>query len=510
MINKCYIMWRYLHIKDNHGKGDIMTELLKGLKPEKVFYYFEEISRIPRGSGNEKKISDYLVSFAKSKNLEVIQDSFNNVIIKKAATKGYENSPIVIIQGHMDMVCEKNNSKVHNFDVDPIELILEGDYVKANGTTLGADNGIAVAYGLALLDSDDIDHPPLEVLFTTDEETGMTGAANLNPQHIQGRILINIDNEEEGQLLVSCAGGLRTKLELQAERESINQDEYKKYKLMVSGLKGGHSGMDIIKQRANANRILGRVLVDLINSIDYKLAEVKGGAKDNAIPREADAVILVKEEKVDVLGKEISKWNEIFKNEYRKSDPGLLLQLEETEVCVQEVFTVDCRDKAVKLMYLIPNGIQTMSMDIEGLVQSSSNLGIVRTGQKTISYESAVRSSVKSLKHDIVNQTLILSQALGAEVTVHSEYPEWQYDNQSKIREVFQRVYKEMYGKDAEIVAIHAGVECGLFKEKFPDIDMISFGPNLYDVHTPDEKMSISSVQRSWDYLLNVLKSLKS
>lgn len=502
-------MLRCLYNKDNHGKGDIMTEVLKGLKPEKVFYYFEEISRIPRGSGNEKGISDYLVSFAKSKNLEVIQDDSNNVIIKKGATKGYENAPIVVIQGHMDMVCEKNNSKVHNFEVDPIELIVEGDFVKANGTTLGADNGIAVAYGLALLDSDDIPHPPLEVLITTDEETGMSGARNLDPKHIQGRVLINIDNEEEGQLLVSCAGGLRTKVKLKLEREAINQDEYVKYKLMVSGLKGGHSGMDIIKQRGNANKILGRILVDLLDNIDYKLAEVKGGAKDNAIPREADAFILVKAGEAEILGKEVAKWNAILKNEYRKADPGLVLQLEETEVCVQEVFTRECRNSAVKLLYMIPNGIQTMSMDIEGLVQSSSNLGIVRTGQEILTYESSVRSSVKTLKQDIVNQTHVLAQAFGAELTIHSEYPEWQYDNESKIRQIFQEIYKDMYGKEAEVVAIHAGVECGLFKEKFPDIDMISFGPNLYDVHTPDEKMSISSVKRSWDYLLNVLKSLK-
>ena len=502
-------MLRCLYNKDNHGKGENMTAVLKGLKPEKVFYYFEEISRIPRGSGNEKAISDYLVSFAKSKNLEVIQDSSYNVIIKKPATKGYENSPIVVIQGHMDMVCEKNNSKVHNFQTDPIELVVEGDFVKANGTTLGADNGIAVAYALALLDSEDIPHPPLEVLLTTDEETGMSGARNLDPKHIQGRILINIDNEEEGQLLVSCAGGLRTKVELKVKREAVNQDEYMKYKLMVRCLKGGHSGMDIIKQRGNANRILGRVLVDLIDRIDYKLVEIKGGAKDNAIPREADALILVKNTDVEDLGKEISKWNAILKNEYRKADPGLVLQLEDTDECVQEAFTKECRDNAIRLLYMIPNGIQTMSMDIEGLVQSSSNLGIVHTGQSKITYESSVRSSVRSLKQDIVTQTVILAEALGAEVTIHSEYPEWQYNNESKIRQVFQRVYKEMYGKEAEVVAIHAGVECGLFKEKFPDIDMISFGPNLYDVHTPDERMSISSVQRSWEYLLNVLKSLK-
>ncbi|WP_163191684.1 aminoacyl-histidine dipeptidase [Clostridium thermarum] len=485
-----------------------MKDVLKGLKPEKVFHYFEIISRIPRGSGNEKGISDYLVNFAKEKGLDVVQDSYNNVVIRKNGTEGYENSPIVVIQGHMDMVCEKNSSKVHDFEVDPIDLIVEGDFVKANGTTLGADNGIAIAYGLALLDSEDIPHPPLEVVITTDEETGMSGAANLRPEDVKGRILINIDNEEEGQLLVSCAGGLRTKVALNIDWD-YDVEGYKKYSLMVRGLKGGHSGMDIIKQRGNANKILGRVLTDIIGKVEFKLASFNGGAKDNAIPREADAIVLIKEEDVESFKKFVEHWRAIFKNEYRKADPELLLEFEAYEGVVTKAFSKDTRDKAAKLLYLIPNGIQTMSLDIEGLVQSSSNIGVVKTLEDKITYESAVRSSVKSLKHDIVNQTIAIGEALGAEVSTHSEYPEWQFDEDSRIRKVFQQVYKEMYGKEPEIVAIHAGVECGLFKEKFPDIDMISFGPNLYDVHTPDERMSISSVQRSWEYLLNVLKNLK-
>ena len=485
-----------------------MADVLKGLKPEKVFRFFEEISRIPRGSGNEKGISDYLVKFAKERNLAVIQDSYNNVIISKKGTKGYEDAPIVIIQGHIDMVCEKNHSKNHNFEKDPIELIIEGDFIKANGTTLGADNGIAVAYGMALLDSEDIPHPPLEVLLTTDEETGMSGAANLRAEDVKGRILINIDNEEEGQLLVSCAGGLRTKVTLGIDWEELRGD-YLKYSLRIRGLKGGHSGMDIIKQRGNANKILGRVLTDIVKNIDFKLASVNGGAKDNAIPREADAVLLISKDEQESLRQNIAKWSSILKNEYRKADPELLLELAEASEEVARVYSNETRDKAIKLLYLIPNGIQTMSMDIEGLVQSSSNIGVVKTKEDCITYESAVRSSVKSLKHDIVKQTFIIGEAFGAEVSTHSEYPEWQYDTESKIRQAFQNVYKEMYHKDAEIVAIHAGVECGLFKEKFPDIDMISFGPNLYDVHTPDEHMSISSVQRSWEYLLNVLKTIK-
>ncbi|MDP4088763.1 MAG: aminoacyl-histidine dipeptidase [Bacillota bacterium] len=485
-----------------------MPRVLKNLKPERVFYFFEEISGIPRGSGNEKGISDYLAGFARERNLEVIQDSYNNIVIRKDATEGYENSPRVVIQGHLDMVCEKNASKVHDFEADPIELIIDGDFIRANGTTLGADNGIAVAYAMALLDSKDIPHPPLEVLLTSDEETGMSGAANLNPEDLKGRILINIDNEEEGQLLVSCAGGMRAKVTL-----SIEWCEPEKglssCKIKVRGLKGGHSGMDIIKQRGNSNKILGRILVDMLKAVNFELASVNGGAKDNAIPREAEAEILVREEDIPAINEKIVRWNKILGNEYRKSDPGLVIEFEEAGQNAFRVFSSDSKEKAAKLLCAIPNGIMTMSMDISGLVQSSTNLGVVKTLNDSISFDSAVRSSVRSLKHDIVKQTEIIGEALGAVVTVHSEYPEWQYEEDSKVRGVFQRVHKEMYGKDAEIVAIHAGVECGLFKEKFPDIDMISFGPNLYDVHTPDEHMSISSVERTWEYLLKVLKEIK-
>lgn len=485
-----------------------MTQVLANIKPEKVFYYFEEISRIPRGSGNEKGISDYLVKFAKEKQLPVIQDSHNNVIISKKGTKGYEGSPIVVIQGHLDMVCEKNNSKQHDFEVDPIELIVEGDVIRANGTTLGADNGIAIAYAMALLDSTDIPHPPIEVLLTSDEETGMSGAASLRPEDVKGRMLINIDNEEEGQLLVSCAGGLRTKIALKVDWVAA-PSEVTTCSIKVAGLKGGHSGMDIIKQRGNSNKILGRVLVDIMGKVSFDLAAINGGAKDNAIPREASAEIAIKDEAIPALRKEVDSWNKILKNEYRKSDPELQIQLETCGCITGKVFSTDCKEKAIKLLYLIPNGIQTMSMDIDGLVQSSTNLGIVKTSGDAVTYESAVRSSIRSLKRDIVKQTETIAEALGASIAIHSEYPEWQYDPNSKIRDIFQKVHREMYKKDAEIVAIHAGVECGLFKEKFPDIDMISFGPNLFDVHTPDEHMSISSVERTWEYLLNVLKEIK-
>jgi dipeptidase D len=485
------------------------NEVLKGIEPASVFNYFEKISRIPRASGNEKAISDFLVSFAKGLELEVIQDSVNNIIIKKKGTAGYENAPIVIIQGHLDMVCEKNTGTVHDFEKDPIELVVDGDYISANGTTLGADNGIAVAYAMALLASTDIPHPPLEVLLTTDEETGMTGALGVNPDHIDGRILINIDSEEEGQLWVSCAGGLRTKVTLPADYEEFAGDICECI-IKIRGLKGGHSGMDIDKQRGNSNRLMGRILLDALKKIDFKLESINGGAKNNAIPREGDAKLYIEASKVEELKAIIEEWNEIFKNEYLISDPGLKVELEIATVSHKvKVLKDDIKEKAIKLLYLIPNGIQSMSLDIKGLVQSSANLGIVTTTDEAIVYDSAVRSSIRSLKADISLQTELIGEANGAKVEEGAQYPEWQYDQNSKLRELFKEVYKDMYGKDAEIVAMHAGIECGLFKEKFGDIDMISFGPNMYDVHTPDEHLSISSTERTWEYLLAVLKKMK-
>jgi dipeptidase D len=485
------------------------NNILEGLEPSSVFTFFEEISKIPRGSGNEKGISDYLVDFAKKRNLEVIQDSSLNVIIKKGGTEGYENAPVVIIQGHLDMVCEKNQDTVHDFENSPIELMVQGDFVKANGTTLGADNGIAIAFAMALLDSDDISHPPLEILMTTDEETGMSGAMNLEPNNLNGRILINIDSEEEGKLLVSCAGGLRTKVSLPVAWESVGE-EFIAFSIKVRGLKGGHSGMDIDKQRGNANKIMGRILTDLLYKVEYKLGSLAGGSKNNAIPRESDAVIYVQKENVDCIKNCIEKWNEILKNEYKTSDSDLRVQIQ-TVVNDKNsrAYERSCTEKAVKLLYLIPNGIQTMSLDISGLVQSSSNLGVVTTSESSVAYDSAVRSSVKSLKQDISFQTKLIGEALGAKVDEGVQYPEWQYDPESEIREIFKRVHRKVYGKEAEIVAIHAGVECGLFKEKFKDIDMISFGPDMFDVHTPDEKLSISSTERSWNFLLEVLKDIK-
>lgn len=485
-----------------------MDRVLKDLSPNLVFKYFEDITRIPRSSGNEKAISDYLVNFAKEHNLQVIQDKALNVIIKKEGSKGYENAPTVILQGHMDMVCEKNKEVEHNFEKDPIKLRIDGDFVKASGTTLGADNGIAVAYCLAILSSNEIDHPPLEVLVTTEEETGMGGASSVKKENLSGKILINIDSEEEGELLASCAGGVRNRVKLKVEKEDAKEG-FLPLKLNIKGLKGGHSGMEIDKERGNANKLIGRVLNDLNSNLDIYIAEINGGAKMNAIPREAEAVILVKEKDKIVLEDIGSKWKETLKNELKSSDSEVTVEIEKLEKKVEKTFTKDLGSRIIELLMLIPNGVQTMSMDIKGLVQSSTNLGVVTSDDNKITFESAIRSSIRSLKYEIVKRIETAAKLTGAEMSLESEYPEWEYRSDSYIRDVFVKVYKDVYNKEPKITAIHAGLECGILKDILGDLDMISLGPNMYDVHTPEERLSISSTERTFEYLLNVLKEIK-
>ncbi|SHJ61534.1 aminoacyl-histidine dipeptidase [Tepidibacter formicigenes] len=485
-----------------------MSNILANLKPQAVFKYFEEMSQIPRGSGNEKAISDYLVSFAKNHNLDVIQDEALNVIIKKPGTKGYENAPTVILQGHMDMVCEKNKETIHDFKKDSIKLRIEDDFIYATDTTLGADNGIAVAYALAILESNDIPHPPIEVLITTEEETGMGGAMALDGSNLSGKYLINLDSEEEGYLLVSCAGGVRTRQILNIDWEEAKKD-LSSYLITIKGLKGGHSGMDIIKQRGNSNKLMGRVLSELSNSFEYFIANINGGAKMNAIPRECETLILTDSQNFSKLKEKIEEFNNIFKNELKTSDPDVLVTVEKSENTYTKVFSKETMDKAIASLVLIPNGIQSMSMDIEGLVESSTNLGVVTTHDNEITFESAVRSSVKSLKYNILNEMNTIANVLGCKLIADSDYPEWEYRKDSKLREICQNVYKEKYQKEAKVIAIHAGLECGLLLEKIPNVDAISLGPDMFDVHTPNEHLSISSTQRTWEYLLDILKAIK-
>jgi dipeptidase D len=485
-----------------------MIEVLKNLQPVDVFKYFEKLSQIPRGSGNEKEVSDYLVSFAKENNLEYVQDSALNVVIRKNASKGYENSPVVVLQGHMDMVNEKNSDVEHDFTKDPLKLRIIDDKVYATGTTLGADNGIAVAMGLAILASDEYQHPTIELLVTTSEETGMDGAMALDPKHIIGRTLINIDSEEEGTILVSCAGGVTAKVSIPVKLESVNENLVP-YSIKIRGLKGGHSGMEIDKERGNSNKLMGRVLMTILSETDMRLSSLNGGSKHNAIPRETDAVILVKTEDIALVQKKISECEEIFKSELRTQDPDIKIEFEVLKTLPSQMFSKESTDNAVNYLYLIINGVTSMSMDIKGLVESSLNLGVITTYKDRVEFISSIRSSVRSLKDELYNRLVVTAKINDGSVVSESNYPEWAYNPDSKIRTIFESVYEKMYGKKPHISAIHAGLECGLFSEKFGELDAISFGPNLYDVHTPNESMSISSVQRTWEYLLEILKNIK-
>lgn len=481
---------------------------LEDITVKRVFFHFNEISKIPRGSGNEKEISDYLLNFGKKLGLESIQDEAFNIIIKKPASKGYENAPKVIIQGHMDMVCEKNNDTIHDFKKDPIKLVIKDDYIYADGTTLGGDDGIAVAYAMALLEDNTIEHPALEILLTTDEEAGMTGAMALKPQYIDGKIVLNLDSEEEGKLLVSCAGGIRTKSRLNIEW--INKKENTiEYNIVVKGLKGGHSGAEIHLGRGNSNKIIGRLLKTLNDEVKLNLVSLNGGSKNNAIPREALAVVSVDKNDEKKLLEIIEKVHEDIKEELKIKDPGVKIESTKIDKNIEKVFSDESSNKVIDLLCIYPNGINTVSSEIKGLTESSTNIGVVKTYDDYVEYDSAVRSSVFSLREEIVQKIKCITEVLDGEFISSSGYPEWPYKDDSKIREICKDVYSKMYGKEPEVVAIHAGVECGLFKEKLGDLDMISFGPNIFDAHTPNEHMSISSVERCWNYLLEVLKAIR-
>lgn len=482
---------------------------IENVKFDRIFYHFEQISKIPRGSGNEKAISDYLLDFGKSLGLECIQDAALNIIIKKPASIGYENAPAVIIQGHMDMVCEKNSDKEHDFEKDPINLVVKGDYIYADRTTLGADDGIAVAYAMTLLEDNTIEHPAIEVLLTTDEEAGMSGAMALQPHYINGKIVLNLDSEEEGKLLVSCAGGIRTKSILPIEWIDKKNDTIA-YNIVIRGLKGGHSGMEIHLGRGNSNKLMGRLLKNIDKELDFNLVSLNGGSKNNAIPRESSSIITISQKDERKLLDIKRRVCEELKNEFSKKDPNLRVHLLEVEESVDKVFSDDSTKKAVDLLYMYPNGVNTVSSDIQGLTESSTNLGVVTTLENSIEYDSTARSSVSSLKDEIVTRSKCITEILGGKLVTESSYPEWPYKTDSKIREVCKDVYERMYEKTPEIVAIHAGVECGLFKEKLGnDVDMISFGPDIIDIHTPNEHISISSVERCYEYLLEVLKEIK-
>ncbi len=476
----------------------------ENLESKKVFEYFYEISSIPRGSGNTKAISDYVVGFAKVHGLEYLQDETNNVIIKKKATIGRENDAGVILQGHLDMVAEKTLDSNHDFLKDGLCLYVEGDFLKAKDTTLGGDDGIAIAYALAILGSDDISHPNLEAIFTVDEETGMDGARSVDMSQIEGKYLLNIDNEKEGEFVVGCAGGAKVKCNIPS-RKCITEGI--KCSLKVTGLLGGHSGIEIDKERANANIIMGRVLNEIAKEYSIDLIDICGGNMDNAIPIECKASIVVMEQDVDNIKGIVKEQNAILKNEYFVSDKDI-----EVQICIENkgthkvVFTEDF-ENILYFLNSVPNGVMNMNMNVKGLVETSLNIGILYLEDDCMSAVTAVRSSVKSRKYNVINTIQSIVEKAEGFIEVRGEYPEWSYKEDSKLREKIEGLYEAMYGKKPEFNIIHAGLECGYLLTKRPELDIISFGPNIYDIHTTKERMSISSVENVYKFIIEFLKS---
>ena len=477
---------------------------LENCEPKRVFYYFEELCKIPHGSGNTKQISDYLVSFAKEHGLEYVQDEMNNVVIYKPATEGYEDAPAVILQGHMDMVCEKRPDVDHDFTKDPLNISVKDGYVTANGTTLGGDDGIAVAYGLALLESKDLAHPALEVLITVDEEIGLLGAEGFDCSVLKGKRLINLDSEAEGSLWISCAGGLSGISTIPVQRVEA---EGQKAAVKITGLMGGHSGAEIDKKRANANVLMGRFLYSLQQETAYEIISLAGGQKDNAITREADAELLV--EDINSVKACAEKLQKGFREEYAGTDEGITVEITDLGVASAKVLHPTSREKVLFFLMEVPFGIQKMSGSIDGLVETSTNIGIVKLGEDEFLGSSSVRSSVEAAGAALSDKICYLTEFLGGEYTVQGAYPAWEYRKDSPLRDQMVEVYEEMYGGKPNVVAIHAGLECGLFYKKIEGLDCVSLGPNMKDIHTSEEVLDIASTERVWKYLVKVLESLK-
>lgn len=481
-----------------------MDKTLEKLDYKGIFKYFSEISQIPRGSGNEMAVSNYLVDYAKQHQLEYYQDEAYNVIMVKEATPGYEDEPAIILQGHMDMICEKLKDSTHDFTKDAIKLVVDGDYLRADGTTLGADNGIAVAYILAMLSDETISHPRLEAIITTDEEVGMNGALKLDLSKLKGKYLINLDSEEEDCVLTSCAGGMRTNCTLPLNRIT---DTGRKLKISLGGMQGGHSGTDIHRGRANAPKLLGRLLFELRNEHLFALINAMGGFKDNVIPREAEAELLIPgqgkelEEAVLKIKDTVKQLMTGFQQEMSASEPQLKYEIVDQGDSTCEVLHPVSFEKLLFMLVNMPNGVQVMSSHIPGLVESSLNLGVFKTEEENAVFISALRSSIYSYKHFMADQLNYLISFLGGEYNEYAEYPGWEYKPDSPLREKYKRLYQEQTGKKIRVEALHAGLECGIINEKLPGIDSISIGPDLFHVHTVEEKLNIPSAIRVYQLL---------
>ena len=473
------------------------------LKPALVFHYFEEVCRVPRPSKKEEKIRAYLLEFARQHDLPVKVDEAGNVLMSKPATPGMEDRKAVILQSHMDMVCEKNKDTQHDFDTDPIETYVDGEWLRAKGTTLGADNGIGIATELAVLASDDIGHGPVQCLFTVDEETGLTGAFALKEGFMEGDILINLDSEDEGELFIGCAGGAGTTATFPCTMTAAPEG-YFFFRVAVKGLTGGHSGDDINKNRANANKLLNRYLTSLMRKYDLRLCEIDGGNLHNAIPREAYAVCAVPMKDKEAVRVDLNIYLAEIENEYAVTEPNLRMELESETPCLK-VMDVEQMKRFLLSIYAVHNGVYAMSQDIAGLVETSSNLASIKQEEGCIKVVTSQRSSILSSRVDMSQMVGAAFELGGATVETGDGYPGWKPNPSSEILRVAVESYKRLFGTEPKVKAIHAGLECGLFLEKYPSLDMVSFGPTLRGVHSPDERMLIPTVDRFWRHLLDVL-----
>lgn len=486
--------------------------ILSDLEPNRVFYYFEELCKIPHGSYHTKQISDYCVSVATGLGCEVRQDKWNNVVIRKPASKDCEQAPVMMLQGHLDMVCEKETDCSHDFETEGLELMIQDGYVTANGTTLGGDDGIAIAMALAVLEDTSLVHPPLELVFTTEEEVGMEGALGLDTSDLSAGYLLNLDSEDEGVLTVSCAGGSTLELELSYATEAVSGIPYK---LIISGLSGGHSGVEIQKGRANSNKLMAQLLAGLSKEMPYRLISVDGGNKHNAIPRETVACVVFESgQEIRKATSVIGRYQDLFQEAYQDSDTGIAIDLQpcgiEHKVKNGQVSVLTSSDamKLIQLLMLLPDGVQAMSQTIPGLPETSLNLGVLQTlpDKGKIYIEVSNRSSNSASLKLLEEQLQSIADLCGFTCRFQSEYPGWSYRSDSLLRRVMTDIYQKLFQKEVTIEAIHAGLECGILASKMPELDIVSTGPDILDIHTPQERLSVESVQRTYTYVLAVLE----
>jgi len=479
---------------------------IDGLKPELIWQRFYEITQVPRPSKKEGKILEYLRNFAREHKIEFREDAVGNIVYVIPAAKGYENAPLVVLQGHVDMVCEKNKGTEHDFDNDPLKLKREGDWLKAEGTTLGSDNGIGVAAALAVATDPTVVHGPLECLFTVDEETGLTGANNLQPGFITGKILLNMDSEEDGAFYIGCSGG--------QDSQGIMKIDYtdapsglKAYSISVGGLKGGHSGLDIDKGRANAIKMLARIL-NKLSVYDFYIASLEGGSKRNAIPREAECIILLNEKDFQKAVQIIASAEKDFVNEFKRVEPDIKLSIEPAGQDYHSVFTKTFQTKVIKTLLGVPHGVVEMSQDMPGLVETSTNLATVNMANGQLVIGTSQRSSIESAKKYIAESVRAVFSMAGAEIQSGDGYPGWKPDLDSTVLKTSVNVFRDLFGKEPELKAIHAGLECGILGDKYPGTEMISFGPTIEGAHSPDEKINIPTVEKFYNLLIAILKNI--